>query len=75
MAFPLHASEISDKSETGREKHVSVPAESSHFFPFKKVLYWRGQNVTFFGKDVTKKTSQIEKNIFVCEIFTFFPEI
>jgi len=36
MAFPLHASEISDKSETGREKHVSVPIESSHFFPFKK---------------------------------------
>jgi len=36
MAFPIHASEISDKSETGREKHVSVPAESSHFFPFKK---------------------------------------
>ena len=49
MAFPLHASEISDKSETGRDKNVSVPAESSHFFPFKKVLYRRGQNVTFVG--------------------------
>jgi len=24
MALPIHASEISDKSETGREKHVSV---------------------------------------------------
>ena len=58
MAFPLHASEISNKSETGREKHVSVPAESSHFFPFKTVLYQRGQNVTFFGKDV-QKTSQV----------------
>jgi len=34
-SFPLHASEISDKSETGREKHISVSAESSHFFPFK----------------------------------------
>jgi hypothetical protein len=53
MAFPLHASEISDKSETGRGKHISVPDESSRFFPFKKVLYQRGQNVTFFGKDVT----------------------
>jgi len=57
MAFPLHASEISDKSETGREKHVSVSAELSHFFPFKKVLYQRGQNVTFFGKDVTKNVT------------------
>jgi len=56
MAFPLK------KSEMGREKHVSVPAESSHFFPFKKVLYWRCQNVTFFGKDVIKNvTSQKKK--------------
>jgi hypothetical protein len=62
MAFPLHASEIHDKSETGREKHVSVPAESSYFFPFKKSLYRRGQNVTFSGKDV-KKTSQVQKKI------------
>jgi len=54
MAFPLHASKISDKLETGREKHFSIPAESSHFFPFKKGLYRRGQNVTFSGKDVTK---------------------
>jgi len=54
MAFPLHASEIKDKSETGRQKHVSFPAESSHFFLFKKVLYQRGQNVTISGKDVTK---------------------
>ena len=49
MAFPLHASEISDKSETGRDKNVSVPTESSHFFPFQIFLYQRGQNVTFFG--------------------------
>jgi len=57
MAFSLHASEISDKSETGREKHVSVTAESSHFFPFKKGLYRRGQNVKFFGKDGTKNVT------------------
>jgi len=57
VAFPLHASEISEKSETGREKHVSVLAKSSHFFPFKKVLYQRGHNVTFFGKDVTKNVT------------------
>jgi len=57
MAFPLHASEISDKSETGKEKHVSVTADSSHFFPFKKVLYRQGQNVTFLGKDVTKNVT------------------
>jgi len=75
MAFPLHASEISDKSETRRGKHVSVPAESSHFIPFKKVLYRRGQIVTFFGKNVTK-TSQVKKiYIFVCESVTFFPEM
>jgi len=55
--FTLHVSEISDKSETGAENHVSVQAESSHFFPFKKVLYRRGQNVTFFGKDVTKNVT------------------
>jgi len=55
MAFSLF--QISDKSYTGRDKHVSVPAESSHFFPFKKVLYGRGQNVTFFGKDVTKNVT------------------
>jgi len=57
MAFPLHASEISDKSETGRENHISVPAESSDFFSFKTVLYLRGQKATFFGKDVTKNVT------------------
>jgi len=41
----------------GRDKNVSVPAESSHFFPFQKVLYRRGQNVTFFGEDVTKNVT------------------
>jgi len=74
MAFPLHTSEIIDKSETGREKHVSVLAESSHFFPFKKVLYRRGQNVTFFGKDVTKNITS-QKNISVYESVTFLPEM
>jgi len=54
MAFPLYAFEICEKSETGREMHFSVQAESSHFFPFKKVLYRRCQNVRFFGKDVLK---------------------
>jgi len=54
MAFPLHAPGICEKSETGGEMYFSVQAESSHFFPFQKVLYRRCQNVTFFGKDVTK---------------------
>jgi len=54
VVFPVHASEISDKSETGRGKHVSVPAEFHISSRSKKKLYWRGQNVTFFGKDVTK---------------------
>ena len=67
MAFPLHASEISDKSENGRGKHVSVPAESSHFFPFKIVLYRRGQNVTFSGKDVTKNVTSYKKHFRVRE--------
>jgi len=67
MVFPLHASGISDKSETGREKHVSVPAESSHFFPFKKVLYLRGQNAKFFGKDVTKNVTSQKKYFLVRE--------
>ena len=53
-SFTLPRSEICEKSETGREMHFSVQAESSHFFPFKKVLYRRCQNVSFFGKDVTK---------------------
>ena len=67
MSFPLHASEISDKSEMGKKKleHVSVPAESSHLFLFKKVSYRRRQNVTFFGKDVTKKRHKLKK-IFSC---------
>ena len=74
MAFPLHASEIIDKSETARDKNVSVTAEFSHLFPFKKLLYWRGQNVTFFGKDVTKNVTS-SKHIFVCQSVTFFPEM
>ena len=57
MAFLLHAFKISEKTKTGREKHVSVPAKLSHFFPFKKVLYQRDQNVTFFGKDATKNVT------------------
>jgi len=61
MAFPLYASEISDKSETGRDKNVSVPAESSHFFPFQKVLYRLGQNMTIFGKDATKNVTSLKK--------------
>jgi len=61
MAFPLPASEICDRSEMGREKHISVPAESSHFFPFKKNFCRRGLNVTFFGKDVTKKRHKFKK--------------
>ena len=62
MVFLFPASKISDKSKTGREKHVSVPTESSHFLPFKFFLYQQGQNVTCFGKDVTK-TWQVEKKI------------
>ena len=34
VSFRLPASEKSDKSETGSENRVSVPAESSHVFPF-----------------------------------------
>ena len=63
MAFPLHAPEISDKSDTGREKYISVPAESSHFFPFKFFSYRRGQFVTFFGKD---EKCHKPKKIFSC---------
>ena len=66
--------EVTNLQRDGKRKHVSVPAESSHFFPFKKGLYRRGQNVKFFGKDVTK-TSQVTKNIFMCESVTFFPEM
>jgi len=74
MAFPLHASEISDKSETRREKHVSVPADSSHFFPFKKVLYQWGINCDDFRKGCDKKRHKLKKKI-MCEIVTFFPEM
>jgi len=56
MAFPLQASEISDKYETGREKHVQVPAESSHFFPFKNFSKVFGTKIfsKVFGTKVPK---------------------
>ena len=38
-----------------------VKAESWHFFPFKKVSYRQGQNVMFFGKDVTKNVTSYKK--------------
>ena len=56
--------EKSDKSETGREKHGSVPAESSHFSLFKQNLYRLGEKVTCFGKEVTKSVTS--KKIFLC---------
>ena len=78
MAFPLLASEISDKSETGREQLFSVPFFSPSqivtFLPVKKVLYQRGQNVPFSGKDVTKNVTSY-KNIFVYKSVTFFPKM
>jgi len=61
IALPLYASEISDKSETEREKLVSVPAESSHFFPFKKGLYRLGQKITLFGEEVIKNVTTLKK--------------
>jgi len=54
---PINDTYICEKCETGRKMHFSVQAKSSHFFPFKKVLYRRCQNVTFFGKDVTKNVT------------------
>jgi len=74
MAFPLHASEISDKSETGREKHVSVPAESSHFFPFNFFCTGGAKMWRFSGR-MWQKTSQVKKIIFLCESVAFFPEM
>ena len=72
----LPASRFRDKWQIwdGKRKAFPVPAESSHFFPCKKVLYRRGQNVTFSGS-MWQKTSQVKKNIFVCESVTFFPEM
>jgi len=55
MAFPLHASEISDKSETGREKHVSVP----HFFPFIFFCTGGAKMWRFSGR-MWQKTSQFK---------------
>jgi len=64
MAFPLHASEISDKSETRREKHVSVPAGSSHLFPFKKKFLPAGPEMwRFSGRGVTKNVTSSKKKI------------
>ena len=74
MAFPLHASETSDKSETGREKLVSVPAESSDFFRSKKVCTGGAKMGRFLGR-MWQKTSQVKNNILVCESVTFVPEV
>jgi len=48
IAFPLHASEISDKSETGKKKTC---------FSLSRIVTILPQNVTFFGKDVTKNVT------------------
>jgi len=64
MAFTLHASEIRDKYETGREKNFWVPAESSHFFPFKKFCTGGAKMWRFSGR-MWLKTSQVKK-IFSC---------
>jgi len=45
MAFPLHASEISDKSETGRDKHVSGSVLTG-FLPSFPSQFWVS-DVTF----------------------------
>jgi len=65
MAFPLHTSEISDKFETGREKHVLVPAELSHFFPFKKTFVPAGPKCDVFWEGCDKKRHK-SKKIFSC---------
>jgi len=59
----LPASRFRDMWEIwdGKRNAFLVQAESSHFFPFKKVLYRRCQNVTFFGKDVTKNVTSYKK--------------
>jgi len=78
MAFPLHASEISDKYETGREKNILKMLQSqpnrhissrSNFFCTGGAKMWR-----FLGR-MWQKMSPVKKHIFVCESVTFFPEM
>ena len=64
LAFPLHASEITDKSEKGRKKYFSVSAESSHFFPFKKGLHRRGLKFDVLRRGCDKKRHKLKKNNF-----------
>jgi len=51
-----------------------VPAESSHFFPFKKGLYRLGQKITLFGEEVIKNVTTLKKKI-KGESVTFFREM
>ena len=74
MAFPLPAPEISDKSGIGREKHVSVPAESSQFLPVHKSDVPAGPKCDVLREGRDKKRHKLKQK-FVCESVTFFPEM
>ena len=45
----------------GKRNVFFSPSRIVTFFPFQKVLYRRCQNVTFFGKDVTKNVNKSKK--------------
>jgi len=64
IAFPLHASEIIDKSETGRERNVSVPAK---FLPIQILFVPAGPKSADFREKVTKNVTSSKKNIRVRE--------
>jgi len=70
MAFPLHASEISDKSQTGSLS----PSLIVTFLPVQKSVVPTGPKHDVFGEGYDKKCHKLKKKI-VHESVTFFPEM
>jgi len=73
----LPASRFRDKWQIwdGKRKTCFSPSRVVTFLPVQFFFVRRGQIVTFFGKNVTKKRHKFKKNHFVCESVTFFPEM
>jgi len=61
MAFPLHASEINDKSETGREKTCFSPSRIVTFLPVQFFFVPAGPKCDFFREGCDKKRHKLKK--------------
>jgi len=74
MAFPLHASEICEKSDT-EEKCIFQSKPNRHISSRSKKFCTGGAKMWLFLGRMWQKTSQVQKDIFVCESVTFFPVV